>query len=141
MGQIGSMTVISGLAYHRLGTSAADSMMFLMATITWRVEELAARRGWGTSQLAIAAGLDAKTVRHILTGRATRVDLDTIAKLANALGVEPGALWHTRPRPDANWDATAGVAGEGTDEDLAEVIAGRWSEHTDPALERATRSS
>ncbi|MGH9113372.1 MAG: helix-turn-helix domain-containing protein [Acidimicrobiales bacterium] len=112
-----------------------------MTKMTRRVEELAARRGWGTSQLANVAGLDPKTVRNILTGRTTRVDLATIARLANALGVEPGALWRSDPGPRAAWDATAGIAGRGTDEALAEVVAGRWSERTDPALERATRSS
>jgi len=52
-----------------------------MATIAWRVAELAEQRGWGARQLAKAAGLDEKTVRNILAGRATRVDLETIARL------------------------------------------------------------
>ena len=49
-------------------------------TIYWRVEELAAQRGWGARRLAEEAGLDQKTVRKILAGRATRVDLNTIAR-------------------------------------------------------------
>lgn len=115
-------------------------MILLMPTISWRVDELAARRGWGPSRLAQAAGLDAKTVRHILSGRATRVDLQTIGRLAGALGVEPGALWRTEPDPAAVWDETAGAAGQGTDDELVEALEGHpWSEPTDPALERATR--
>ncbi|MGH7868765.1 MAG: helix-turn-helix domain-containing protein, partial [Candidatus Dormibacteraceae bacterium] len=66
-----------------------------MAAIAWRVHELAGHRGWGTRQLAEAAGLDQKTVRNILRARATRVDLDTIARLSEALEVKPGALWCT----------------------------------------------
>ena len=111
-----------------------------MATIAWRVDELAARRGWGSRELAREAGLDEKTVRGILTGRASRVDLRTIARLAEALGVTPGALWRTDLNRRAAWRKTAGAAGRGTPAELTEVLAGAWSEVTDPALERATRS-
>jgi DNA-binding Xre family transcriptional regulator len=107
--------------------------------IAWRVEELAAQRGWGARQLAEEAGLDRKTVRNILTGRATRVDLNTIARLSQALGVGPGALWDLGPNPAAAWKQTAGAAGEAGTGELEGVIAGRWPEH-DPALERALRS-
>ena len=77
--------------------------MVSMATITWRVGELAARRGWGAGRLAEAAGLDQKTVRNIVAGRATRVDLETIARLSQALEVGPGALWHVEPDPARAW--------------------------------------
>lgn len=111
-----------------------------MATIVWRVDELAARRGWGARELAQEADLDEKTVRGILTGRASRVDLRTIARLAAALGVPPGALWRTAVDRSAAWRRTAGAAGRGTPAELTEVLAGAWSEVTDPAFERATRS-
>jgi DNA-binding Xre family transcriptional regulator len=107
--------------------------------IAWRVEELAAQRGWGARQLAEETGLDQKTVRNILAGRATRVDLNTIARLSQALGVGPGALWDIVPDPAAVWKQTAGAAGEARSSELDEVLAGRWAEH-DPALERALRS-
>jgi DNA-binding Xre family transcriptional regulator len=112
-----------------------------MATITWRVGELAARRGWGARRLAEASGLDQKTVRNILAGRATRVDLDTIARLSRALDVGPGALWDVQPDPADAWQRTAGAAGTAGPQELAEALAGTWNEHTDPALERAARSS
>lgn len=110
-----------------------------MPTLVWRVHELAARRGWNTRQLAEAAGLDLRTVRNIFRGRATRVDLDTIARLSDALDVEPGALWRTDLDRTQAWQSTAGSAGPGAPLDLAEALAGTWSEGTDPGLERASR--
>jgi len=113
--------------------------MFLMPTIAWRVEELAAQRGWSARRLAEEAGLDQKTVRNILAGRATRVDLSTIERLSRALGVGPGSLWHIGADPARIWERTAGSAGEARPGELDEVLAGDWSERTDPALERALR--
>jgi len=107
--------------------------------IVWRVEELAAQRGWGARQLAEEAGLDQKTVRNILAGRATRVDLNTIARLSQALGVGPGSLWDLDGDPASAWKSTAGSAGEARPGELDDVLAGSWSEETDPALERALR--
>jgi DNA-binding Xre family transcriptional regulator len=112
-----------------------------MATLVWRVHELAARRGWGARRLAEAAGLDQKTVRNVLAGRATRVDLDTIARLSEALDVKPGALWRTDLDRTQAWQSTAGSAGRGGERELAEVLAGARSDLMEPGLERATRSS
>jgi DNA-binding Xre family transcriptional regulator len=112
-----------------------------MTHIVWRVEELAAQRGWGAARLAEATGLDQKTVRNVLAGRATRVDLKTIARLSQALDVGPGALWDVHPDPAGAWERTAGSAGEAQPSELDEVLSGGWSERTDPALERALRSS
>ncbi len=114
--------------------------MFSMAQIAWRVEKLAARRGWGTRRLAEEAGLDQKTARNILAGRATRVDLNTIARLSRALEVGPGALWDIGPDPLTAWERTAGSAGEAAPGEFDEVLAGDTGERTDPALERAVRS-
>lgn len=111
-----------------------------MTLIAWRVEEIAAQRGWGARELAEEAGLDQKTVRNILNGRATRVDLNTIARLSRALAVGPGALWDLEPDPATAWAKTAGSAGEARPGELDEVLAGRWPESLDPALERALRS-
>jgi DNA-binding Xre family transcriptional regulator len=108
--------------------------------LTWRVDELAERRGWNAQRLAEKAGLDVKTVRNILNGRATRVDLETIKRLVDALGVEPGALWRrsSRTRPN-RWAATAGAAGAGSREEIAQILRGGWDQTVDPALERASR--
>ncbi len=111
-----------------------------MSEMTWKVGELAAQRGWGARRLAEETGLDQKTVRNILAGRATRVDLNTIERLSRALGVGPGSLWDVGPDISRAWERTAGAAGEARPGELDEVLAGRWSEETDPALERALRS-
>jgi DNA-binding Xre family transcriptional regulator len=111
-----------------------------MPRIAWRVEELASQRGWGARQLAEEAGLDQKTVRNILAGRASRVDLNTIAQLSRALGVGPGSLWDFGADTAKAWERTAGAAGEAQPGELDDALAGRWSEQVDPALERALRS-
>ncbi len=111
-----------------------------MSQITWRVEELAAQHGWGVSQLAEETGLDPKTIRNIVAGRATRVDLKTIARLSRALGVGPGSLWEMDPNSSGAWERTAGAAGEARAGELEDVLAGSWPEPLDPGLERALRS-
>jgi DNA-binding Xre family transcriptional regulator len=111
-----------------------------MPQITWRVEELAAQHGWGVKQLAEETGLDQKTVRNIFAGRATRVDLKTIARLSRALGVGPGSLWDLDPDSTGAWERTAGAAGEAIAGELDEVLAGNWPEQIDPAMERALRA-
>lgn len=111
-----------------------------MTALTWRVAQLASQRGWSTRRLAEAAGLDEKTVRNIVAGRATRVDLDTIARLSSTLQVAPGALWEKKPDRTATWATTAGAAGQAQPGELEQLFAGDRPETTDPALERATRS-
>lgn len=109
--------------------------------IRWRVDQLAARKGWTARQLAQHAGIDEKTARNILAGRATRVDLETIARLSAALGVPTGPLWRdAEPAIDPSaWDDTAGAAGEARPGELDAVFGGTWDEATDAGLERATR--
>lgn len=109
--------------------------------IKWRVGELAARKGWGARQLADQAGVDEKTARNIMAGKATRVDLDTIARLSAALGVWPGPLWtETELATDSRlWRETAGAAGIARPGELDAVLEGTWEEASDPALERAIR--
>lgn len=108
--------------------------------LTWRVDELAERRGWNAQRLAEKAGLDVKTVRNILNRRATRVDLETIRRLVDALGVEPGALWRRSSGSSRNrWAATAGAAGTAPKDEIVRILRGDWDEPLDPALERASR--
>src|SRR3982074_3971747 len=97
-------------------------MMFPMA-VKWRVDEAVERRGWSPRERAERAGLDVKTVRAIMTGRATRVDLETIGRLADALGVSPGDLWRqsTRLGLADRWKAIAGSGGPATPEAVAWV--------------------
>jgi DNA-binding Xre family transcriptional regulator len=109
--------------------------------VKWRVDELAERKGWNARRLAEKAGVDIKTARNILTGQATRVDLETIGRIAEALGVEPGALWRRAGGASHKdrWAPLAGVAGKATREEMDSILRGDWDETTDPALERATR--
>lgn len=109
-----------------------------MSRLAWRVGELAGHRGLSTRRLAEAAGLDEKTVRNIVAGRATRVDLDTIARLSSTLGVAPGALWTSEPDPAEAWAVTAGAAGQAQSGELEDLLAGRAAV-IDSAMERATR--
>jgi len=109
--------------------------------VKWRVDELAERKGWNARRLAEKAGVDVKTARNIMTGHATRVDLETIGRLADALGVEPGSLWRRSGGKSGKdrWAALAGVAGKATKEEIDSVLRGDWDETTDPGLERAAR--
>lgn len=111
--------------------------------VVWRVDELAERKGWNARRLAEHAGVDIKTARNILTGRATRVDLETIGRIADALGVEPGQLWRRAGAPGRDrWAATAGAAGIASKEEIDRVLSGGdWDLDTDPGLERAARGS
>src|ERR1700732_4981716 len=91
--------------------------------VKWRVDELAEKEGWNARRLAEKAGVDIKTARNILTGRATRVDLETIGRLADALGVEPGSLWrHTGQSRSDRWARAAGVTGKATLADMDWVL-------------------
>lgn len=108
-------------------------------SLRWRVDELAEGRGWGARQLAEAAGIDDKTARNILNSRATRVDLETISRLAAALGVAPGALWEPDDDQAEAWKRAAGAAGGGSADELADVLAGKWGDVPEPSLERASR--
>jgi DNA-binding Xre family transcriptional regulator len=112
-----------------------------MAMLYWRVAELASQRGWSTRSLAETAGLDEKTVRNIVAGRATRVDLDTIARLSSTLEVAPGALWGREPDRTAAWVATAGAAGRARPGELEELLVSGQPEPPGPGpgpgLERA----
>ena len=109
--------------------------------IAWRVGELAGRRGWNARQLAARAGVDVKTARNILAGRATRVDLDTIGRLSDALNVPPGALWRRvgERRAGDVWVSTAGAAGQASGDELDRLLRGEGETAEGPGLERAAR--
>lgn len=108
--------------------------------VKWRVHELAQRKGWNARQLATRARLDIKTARNILTGKATRVDLETIGRLADALGVEPGALWRQSGRSRADrWSAVGGIAGTASDEEMDWVLGKSAAQEPEPGLERGAR--
>jgi transcriptional regulator with XRE-family HTH domain len=63
-----------------------------MGTVTFRVRELREARGWSQRDLAERAGVRQATVHQLEAGKTSRVDLDTLARLANAFGVDAGYL-------------------------------------------------
>jgi hypothetical protein len=87
--------------------------------------------------------VDIKTARNILNGKATRVDLETIGRLARALEVDPGQLWDAdRPITAAErFAAVAGSAGRATKHEMDWVLGRRKDALPISALERATRKA
>lgn len=59
--------------------------------------ELRTRAQLSQEALAHAAGIRQATVSALETGKARRIDLDTIERLAKALGVPPHELFETIP--------------------------------------------
>ena len=57
-----------------------------------RVGELAKQQGLTIKALAENAGVAYNTAHALYTGRATRIDLDTLDRICAALSVEPGDL-------------------------------------------------
>ena len=59
----------------------------------WRVRELAEVKGITTAyRLHLAAGIPLASAQGIWSGKSKRLDLETLDKIAQALGVEPGEL-------------------------------------------------
>jgi DNA-binding Xre family transcriptional regulator len=58
----------------------------------WRLREIAEAKGLNAHKLALEAKLSYNTVHPIWMNKAKRADLETLAKLAQALGVAPGQL-------------------------------------------------
>jgi len=58
----------------------------------FRLAELLEERGMSQSELARRSGITFATINAMTRNRTTGVQLDTLDKLARALGVEPGDL-------------------------------------------------
>ncbi len=69
-----------------------------------RIGELARKQGLTIKALAERAGVAYNTAHTLYTGRATRIDLDTLDRIGIALGVEPGDLIvrHTAHEPSTH---------------------------------------
>lgn len=79
-----------------------------MMAVRLRVGEVARQQGLTIKALAAHAGVAYNTAHSIATGRATRIDLDTLDRICGALHVEPGELFvrFTTPEP-AHWPIAA----------------------------------
>jgi putative transcriptional regulator len=60
--------------------------------VTMRIGELARHQGLTIKALAERAGVAYNTAHALATGRATRIDLDTLDRICAALQVPPGDL-------------------------------------------------
>ena len=61
--------------------------------IRMRIGELARHQSLTIKALAARAGVAYNTAHALYTGRATRIDLDTLDRICAALQVEPGDLF------------------------------------------------
>ena len=60
--------------------------------ITLRVKELREAKGWSQAELADKAGIRRATVSAIESNQTTGVDFETLERMAQALGCDPGYL-------------------------------------------------
>lgn len=70
-----------------------------MSPARLRLQELRAARNLTQSALAEAAGVRRATIVEIEGGKASRVSLDVLERLAVALGVDPGDLFEREGKP------------------------------------------
>ena len=68
--------------------------------IRLRIGEVAKAQGLTIKALAERAGVAYNTAHGLFTGRATRIDLDTLDRFCGALGVEPGVLFSREAQPE-----------------------------------------
>ncbi len=67
-------------------------------TARFRVKELLEAAGMNQSELARQSGVSLVTINAIANNRTEQVKLETLDRLAEALGVEPGDLLEREPR-------------------------------------------
>lgn len=65
--------------------------------VRMRIGELAKQQGFTIKALAERAGVAYNTAHALCTGRATRIDLDTIDRICTALRVEPRDIFVRLP--------------------------------------------
>ena len=69
--------------------------------VSMRIGELARQQGLTIKALAERAGVAYNTAHALYTGRALRIDLDTLDRMCTALGTDPGDVFvrHAAPTP------------------------------------------
>lgn len=89
-------------------------------SVSMRIGELARQQGLTIKALAERAGVAYNTAHALYTGRALRIDLDTLDRMCAALGAEPGDVFvrHAAPAP-----ADREHSGNGTDAERATSAA------------------
>ncbi|MGH7498683.1 MAG: helix-turn-helix domain-containing protein [Gemmatimonadales bacterium] len=69
-----------------------------MSSARLRIKALREARGWSQLELAEHAGVRQATISELETGKARRVGLDTLERLAGALKVATGQLFEAGKR-------------------------------------------
>ena len=69
-----------------------------MSPLHFRIRELRDAKKWSQARLADEAGTRQATISDIENGRARRVEIALLERLAVALGVEPGDLIYRGPK-------------------------------------------
>ena len=87
--------------------------------ISLRIGELARHQSLTIKALAERAGVAYNTAHALATGRATRVDLDTLDRICAALRVEPGELFVRHAAQEAAGQEHDGGGSYGPDSDRA----------------------
>lgn len=67
--------------------------------VSMRIGELARQQGLTIKALAERAGVAYNTAHALYTGRALRIDLDTLDRVCAALNVEPGDMFVRQAAP------------------------------------------
>jgi DNA-binding Xre family transcriptional regulator len=65
-----------------------------MGTVKFRIDEILAERKLNISDFARLAGLSYPTAHDLATGRAGQIRNETIAKICDGLGIQPGDIYH-----------------------------------------------
>lgn len=87
--------------------------------VTMRVGELAKQQGFTIKALASRAGVAYNTAHALCTGRATRIDLDTLDRICTALQVEPRDIFVRHTGPESAGQEYSMGGNYGTDRDRA----------------------
>jgi DNA-binding Xre family transcriptional regulator len=69
-------------------------------TVTLRVRHYFDKQDWQQLELARVSGVAQPSIHKILAGKTTRVDFNTLARLAVAFRVHPGDLFEWDGEPD-----------------------------------------
>ena len=69
-------------------------------TVTLRVQHYFSTQHWQQVELARVTKIAQPSISKILTGKTTRVDFNTLSRLAEAFRVHPGDLFEWDGEPD-----------------------------------------
>lgn len=74
----------------------------MTGTVRLKVPEILKKRKMNTSEFAKVSGLSFNTASALARGMYDRIGMDTIAKVCDALQIQPGELFEYTPEPTEN---------------------------------------